>query len=167
MAKTATFHMRLEPEVKKNTQEILERLGLSLPDAINLFFKQIELHQGLPFDIKIPSSPNSQRKIHPLKVEDIEKILGQIPESLEELWVFGSTVTEHCRPQSDIDLCLVGNTTSEEERKLFRAPDSAVDIIKETPEGFLREQRKNGSIYKEVKETGLLIYKKGANIIWK
>lgn len=163
MAKTATLHMRLEQDVKDNVQEILRRLGLSMPDAINLFFKQIELQQGLPFEVKIPFQ---QKKIHPLKVNDIKKIIEVIPDSLEELWVFGSTVTEHCRELSDIDLCLIGNTTTDEEKLIFRAPDSAVDIIKETPEGFLREQNVKGSIYKEVKEKGLMVYKKGVNIIW-
>lgn len=163
MAKTATLHMRLEQDVKDNVQQILNKLGLSMPDAINLFFKQVELQQGLPFDVKIPLQ---QKRVHPLKVNDIKKIMQVIPESLEELWVFGSAVTEQCRAQSDIDLCLVGNTTSDEERKIFRAPDSAVDIIKETPEGFLREQNIKGSIYKEVKDKGLLIYKKGVHIIW-
>jgi len=103
--------------------------------------------------------------VHPSKQEAIKKILEVIPETLEELWLFGSAVTEGCKPTSDIDICLVGNTTHDEEKLIYMTPKCAVDIIKETPEGFLEEQSYKGSIYKQVQDTGVLIYKKGVGIV--
>ena len=32
-----------------------ERLGLSTTQAITLFYRQVEVHNGLPFDIVIPN----------------------------------------------------------------------------------------------------------------
>jgi len=34
--------------------EVFESLGLLPSQAIVMFYKQVELHQGLPFDVKIP-----------------------------------------------------------------------------------------------------------------
>ena len=55
MSKTATVRARMEPELKKNVEDIFAHLGLSTTEAINLFYKQVELHKGLPFEVKIPN----------------------------------------------------------------------------------------------------------------
>ena len=54
MSKTANIYARIEPEVKKEAEEILATLGIRVSDAINIFYKQIILQGGLPFDVKIP-----------------------------------------------------------------------------------------------------------------
>ncbi len=55
MSKTATVHARIEPKLKKQAEGILRRLGLNQTQAITLFYKQVELHDGLPFNIVIPN----------------------------------------------------------------------------------------------------------------
>ena len=55
MHKTATLNTRIEPALKNDAEKILSSLGLSNAEAIRLFYTQICLHQGLPFDIKIPN----------------------------------------------------------------------------------------------------------------
>lgn len=52
-AKTETVRARISPELKQSVQKILDELGLSMTDAINMYFKQIEIYQGLPFEVKI------------------------------------------------------------------------------------------------------------------
>jgi len=54
MAKTANLYARIEPEVKEQAEEILEALGISTSSAISMYYKQIILHRGIPFDVKIP-----------------------------------------------------------------------------------------------------------------
>ena len=54
MAKSEVLHARLEPNLKTNVESILSQIGLTSSDAVNLFFKQIELVGGLPFELKIP-----------------------------------------------------------------------------------------------------------------
>lgn len=56
MAKTSNLYVRIEPELKKEAENILETLGIPASNAITMFYKQIIFHRGLPFDVKIPSS---------------------------------------------------------------------------------------------------------------
>jgi len=55
MNKTATVRARLEPGLKEKAEGILQRLGLSSTQAITLYYKQIEMNNGLPFDVVVPS----------------------------------------------------------------------------------------------------------------
>jgi DNA-damage-inducible protein J len=53
--KSANLYARLEPDVKDQAEKILSTLGIPVSNAINMFYKQIILQRGLPFDVKIPS----------------------------------------------------------------------------------------------------------------
>ena len=54
MAKTANLYARIEPEVKEQAESILTALGIPVSNAINMFYKQIILQRGIPFEIKLP-----------------------------------------------------------------------------------------------------------------
>lgn len=54
MAKTANLYARIEPDVKEQAENILNALGIPASNAINMFYKQIILQRGLPFEVKIP-----------------------------------------------------------------------------------------------------------------
>ena len=56
MPKTASVYTRVEPELKEQVEKVLLKLGLPMANAINLFLHQIVIHNGLPFDIKLPTS---------------------------------------------------------------------------------------------------------------
>jgi len=47
---------RIEPGLKTKAEKYFDILGLSTTQAITLFFKQVELHRGLPFEITIPNT---------------------------------------------------------------------------------------------------------------
>ena len=55
MAKTSTVHARIEPDLKNETEELFHELGLSVTQAITLFYKQVQVRKGLPFDVIIPN----------------------------------------------------------------------------------------------------------------
>ena len=55
MSKTAMVRARLEPELKRRAERVFHRLGLNATQAITMFYKQVELREGLPFDIAIPN----------------------------------------------------------------------------------------------------------------
>lgn len=55
MAKTANLYARIEPDVKEQAENILNALGISASNAINMFYKQIILQRGIPFDLKMPA----------------------------------------------------------------------------------------------------------------
>ncbi|MBO4859789.1 MAG: type II toxin-antitoxin system RelB/DinJ family antitoxin [Treponema sp.] len=53
-AKTANLYARIEPETKGPAEAILAALGIPVSTAINMFYKQIILNNGLPFKVQIP-----------------------------------------------------------------------------------------------------------------
>jgi DNA-damage-inducible protein J len=55
MAKTATIRARIEPNLKKEAEKLFSKLGLSTTQAITLFYRQVQLRKGLPFDVVIPN----------------------------------------------------------------------------------------------------------------
>ena len=55
MAKTEMIRARVEPELKREAEDLFSTLGLSTTEAITLFYKQVTLHQGLPFAVRIPN----------------------------------------------------------------------------------------------------------------
>ena len=57
MAKSANLYARIEPNVKSEAEAILSQLGIPASNAINMFYKQIILQGGLPFDVKLPACP--------------------------------------------------------------------------------------------------------------
>ncbi|MCD8089517.1 MAG: type II toxin-antitoxin system RelB/DinJ family antitoxin [Clostridiales bacterium] len=63
MAKTANLYARIDPEVKEKAESILQVLGLSASNAINMFYMQIILQNGIPFDVKIPNTQPEAEKI--------------------------------------------------------------------------------------------------------
>ncbi|RLT40355.1 MAG: type II toxin-antitoxin system RelB/DinJ family antitoxin [Chloroflexi bacterium] len=56
MSKSAVISTRIEPGLKESVEQVFARLGLTTTQAITLFFRQVELQQGLPFTIKLPNA---------------------------------------------------------------------------------------------------------------
>ena len=55
-SKTANLYARIKPEVKARAEDILNALGVPVSSAINMFYKQIILQRGIPFELKMPTS---------------------------------------------------------------------------------------------------------------
>ena len=60
MNKTATVRARIQPNLKSHAENVFHRLGLNATQAITIFYKQVELRDGLPFDLVIPASTTRQ-----------------------------------------------------------------------------------------------------------
>ena len=69
--KSASVNVRINENVKQHAEAILEDLGLSRAVAIDLFYRQIILHNGLPFDLKLNTPPLSTSDFSPSELEDI------------------------------------------------------------------------------------------------
>lgn len=80
MAKTANIFARVEPEVKEQAEKVLEQLGISMSNAIEIFLRQVVLRRGIPFDIKLPQDK-------PLSVEDLndEQFNAEIEKGMADL----------------------------------------------------------------------------------
>ncbi len=71
MSKSAMVRARIEPELKKHTEDIFQHLGLSVTQAITLFYKQVEARNGLPFNVVIPTT----KTLKTFEATDAEKDL--------------------------------------------------------------------------------------------
>ena len=55
MTKSATIRARVEPELKQQAEAFFSQLGLTATEAITLFYKQVTMHRGLPFAVRLPN----------------------------------------------------------------------------------------------------------------
>ena len=79
MAKSANLYARIEPNVKSEAETILSQLGIPASNAINMFYKQIILQGGLPFEVKLP--------VHPIDIGNMtqEQFNAEIQKGLDDI----------------------------------------------------------------------------------
>ncbi len=56
MVKSAMIRARVEPELKRQAEDLFSELGLSATEAITLFYRQVTVHRGLPFSVRLPNA---------------------------------------------------------------------------------------------------------------
>ncbi len=54
MARTSNIYVRVEPNVKEQAEAVLDKLGIPMSNAVAIFLRQVVMHNGLPFEVKIP-----------------------------------------------------------------------------------------------------------------
>lgn len=57
MEKTATLNLRISPQVKQAAEQVLDELGIPMSVAVSMYLKQIALHHGIPFPLRLPAPP--------------------------------------------------------------------------------------------------------------
>ncbi len=55
-----TTSIKLDKQAKDSAKLIFKALGMTMGDAVNLFLHQVNLQQGIPFDIKLPNATTQQ-----------------------------------------------------------------------------------------------------------
>jgi DNA-damage-inducible protein J len=84
MPKTATIQARIDPNVKKMAKSVLDKLHISMSEAISMFLTQVSLNNGIPFEIKIPNELTARtlkdaeegKELHPS--ENVEKLFEEL-----------------------------------------------------------------------------------------
>jgi DNA-damage-inducible protein J len=80
MNKAATINARIEPKLKYQAETILRGVGLSTAEAIRLFYTQICLKKGLPFEVKLPNVETLAA------IDELESGKGTQYNSMDEVW---------------------------------------------------------------------------------
>lgn len=80
MNKAATINARIEPALKHKAEAILHHVGLSTAEAIRLFYTQICLKKGLPFEVKLPNDKTFAA------IQELESGKGSKYRSMKEVW---------------------------------------------------------------------------------
>ena len=78
--KTATARALLDPKVKEEAEEILKKLGLSVSKSFELFYRQVIVQRGLPFELHIPNEKTMKA------IENSREGKGQKFSSAQELF---------------------------------------------------------------------------------
>lgn len=58
--KSDVVRARIQPALKVEAEEIFSRLGLTHSQAIQMFYRQVTLSRGLPFDVRVPNATTRQ-----------------------------------------------------------------------------------------------------------
>ncbi|MDR1615870.1 MAG: nucleotidyltransferase domain-containing protein [Syntrophomonadaceae bacterium] len=103
------------------------------------------------------------RPVFPPRHKALKAVLDNLPESVEAVYVFGSSIRWDSAVNSDLDLFLIGNPTAAEMNELYRhiPEDEKVDILTETREAFTKNLSSDWtSLYRKVYEGGYKIYER-------
>lgn len=89
MANTTNFSVRMDSEVKKQSEALFGELGMNLTTAINVFLRQSIRVGGFPFDVTV-NVPNALTRAAIQEAERIArdpnvKRYSDVEEALEEL----------------------------------------------------------------------------------
>ena len=68
--KTTGLYVRMNPEKKEKAEAILKKLGLNSATAINMFYDQIILHNGIPFRVEIPNAWDNLDQMNKYRSEE-------------------------------------------------------------------------------------------------
>ncbi len=58
--KSAMIRARTMPAVKRRAEKVFLGLGITPTEAINMFYHQVALRQGIPFDVRMPTKETQQ-----------------------------------------------------------------------------------------------------------
>ena len=61
--KTANVNARIQLDIKQQAEEILTRIGLPRSVAIDMYYRQIIMHDGIPFPVRIPAVVQTRDKM--------------------------------------------------------------------------------------------------------
>lgn len=87
MARTTTIQARIDAKVKTEAQKILDKLNISMSEAISMYLTQVALYKGIPFEVRIPEIPNELTAETLRKSEEGKELneVGSVDELFEEL----------------------------------------------------------------------------------
>jgi DNA-damage-inducible protein J len=84
MAKTAVIQTRIDPAIKQQAQTILKKLNISMSEAISMYLSQITLHNGIPFELKIPNTTTAKTLMDTDNGNELHTV-GSVDDLFEEL----------------------------------------------------------------------------------
>lgn len=80
MKKSVTVQARIEPQLKKEADSVIKKLGLTPSQVVNALYAQIVLNQGIPFELKLPNETTL------VAMDELEKGGGTVYDSVDEMF---------------------------------------------------------------------------------
>ena len=88
MTRTDSIYARVKQNVKSEAESILEELGLSMSNAVELFLNQVVIQRGLTFDVKL--SPKRPLVMSELSQEEFDSAIAKGIEDIDNGRVYSS-----------------------------------------------------------------------------
>ena len=74
---TTDIHIRVDAEVKEETEKILKEIGITVSDLVNMTFRRTIMERGVPFEMRLAEVPRNMR------IETKEDLVRLINESID------------------------------------------------------------------------------------
>ena len=78
MAQTTTVNVRVDEEVKRDVEALLDKLGMNISVLVNMTFRQLIMDEALPFQPRVKRKrPSLNEYLEAYHGKDIETILRE------------------------------------------------------------------------------------------
>ena len=86
MAKTINVNIRVDEELKRQTESLLADMGLNMTTAVNVFLRQVLRTGGIPFEITTKTDDfynTFNKRALNVSIERLEQGMGKVHELVE------------------------------------------------------------------------------------
>lgn len=80
MPRSSNVFARVEPQIKKQAEIVLNQLGIPMSNAVGMFLRQVIIHRGIPFEMKLPS-----KKPFVINEHTKEELDAEIAKGMEDI----------------------------------------------------------------------------------
>ena len=90
--KTASVNVRIQENIKEQAEKILSQIGLSRAVAIDLFYRQIIMNNGIPFSLTIPKlevpirDTMSEEEFHKMMNKGMQQVKNNESQDMENVF---------------------------------------------------------------------------------
>lgn len=71
--RSANVNVRVEPDIKKQAEDILEKLGISVSAFINMTYRQVIMKRGIPFSVDLCEGIKTLDTMTDMEFDDVMK----------------------------------------------------------------------------------------------
>jgi len=107
VAKRAVINIRADEETKTAIEQLYARFGITVSDAVNLFFSQSLQEQGLPFQVRLAAAQRKPAALALLKQRIAAEAAQLFGDKLQEVRLYGSYARGDYDDESDVDFVLI------------------------------------------------------------
>lgn len=104
----SSIRVRIDGETKEKAVRVLDKMGLSISDAVRIFLVRVGSEGRFPFDLRTPDAKEEKPKVKTL--EEVKSVINRHKKELEEKYkvksiaVFGSYARGEQTENSDVDI---------------------------------------------------------------
>lgn len=90
--KTANVNVRIQENIKEQAEKILSQIGLSRAVAIDLFYRQIIMNNGIPFSLTVPKQQvpihdtMSEKEFHTMMNKGMQQVKNNESQDMENVF---------------------------------------------------------------------------------